>query len=865
VDGNEGKPAPPGADAGAPTETSAPDAPSRPDPDSPGSPESEPTATTTPDTGDAATPTTTRTPAEAPTPATAAAGSGPTPLDPPTGEAATPTNPATPGSSSATAAGSNGPNPPGSPGGPGRTTASYTGPTTPASAPADAAAGNRPATGSPDAAPAGADADSDEGTPTEPATDPGNGKSAAAAAAGAGTEQSEETPETDEMAPVARGPAAPGAAVPAYGASREAQGPIFDLPDHVSRPGETAGTLVLGGAAAAEGRTTGGTPRIGGPGPAGARVTGVDEEAGKPAAEEAGGRHFSGAGARQGIGRITWPSRPSWPVLGVAVPIAVVVILLVAWAVDTAALSGQVMRNVEVAGRPVGGLGEASLPEVMTDIGDELAARPVRVTAGDQVYETTAGELGLSIDDEATSEAALDAGRSDPLFVRPFSWLGSFFSPRQVDVRYSVMQSQVQAKMTELQGADLTAPQAPTIQLTGPDFVAVPGVPGQGIDTADVAEQLPLRAAETPEGTIEIETELVPISPPYTDEDAQELADRANEMTANGLGLTAGETTVQVDPQTVRSWIGATTVNGPLDLAINPDKVNADLIGLFSGVSAAAVNASFDVQNGVPVVIPSRQGVACCGPTSPDVVWQALLDQQSPAALEVQVTEPELTTEEAQGLGITQAVGGNNAWRNGGPTTAGPGFTTYYDAGQPRVTNIHRIADLVRGAVIMPGDTFSVNNYVGPRTAAKGFVLAGAIRDGVHQDEIGGGVSQFATTTFNAAYFAGLDILTYQAHTESFSRYPPGREATMGYPSPDLRIRNNTPYGILIWPTYTASSLTVTLYSTPWATGEQTGISESMSGACRNVTTTRTRTFPDGHTENDTFRATYRPGEGQFC
>jgi hypothetical protein len=57
----------------------------------------------------------------------------------------------------------------------------------------------------------------------------------------------------------------------------------------------------------------------------------------------------------------------------------------------------------------------------------------------------------------------------------------------------------------------------------------------------------------------------------------------------------------------------------------------------------------------------------------------------------------------------------------------------------------------------------------------------------------------------------------------------------------------------------------VTLYSSPYATAEQTGISESMSGRCRVVTTTRTRTYPNGETETDTFRATYRPGEDQDC
>jgi vancomycin resistance protein YoaR len=87
----------------------------------------------------------------------------------------------------------------------------------------------------------------------------------------------------------------------------------------------------------------------------------------------------------------------------------------------------------------------------------------------------------------------------------------------------------------------------------------------------------------------------------------------------------------------------------------------------------------------------------------------------------------------------------------------------------------------------------------------------------------------------------------------------------MGHPAPDLQITNDTPYGVMIWTSYTDSSITVTLYSTPYATAEQTGISESPNGACTNVSTTRTRTYPDGRTETDTFRATYRPGEGETC
>jgi hypothetical protein len=69
----------------------------------------------------------------------------------------------------------------------------------------------------------------------------------------------------------------------------------------------------------------------------------------------------------------------------------------------------------------------------------------------------------------------------------------------------------------------------------------------------------------------------------------------------------------------------------------------------------------------------------------------------------------------------------------------------------------------------------------------------------------------------------------------------------------------------MIWTSYTQSSLTITLYSTSYAHAEQTAITESKSGSCTVVTTTRTTTYPDGTKKADKFRATYRPGEGLHC
>jgi vancomycin resistance protein YoaR len=558
-----------------------------------------------------------------------------------------------------------------------------------------------------------------------------------------------------------------------------------------------------------------------------------------------------------------------------AVPVLAVLLVVAGWGVDQAASSGQALRNIDIAGRAVGGLDEATVRATVARLADEQDRWPVTIRSGEAAYESTAADLGITVDRDATVAAVLDAGRDGSQALRPFRWAGSFVHSHEVQVRYSADLLRTAMTLEAVQGADRTAPVEPTMQLSDNGFVLAPGQPGRGLAPGRVAAQLldamASRSDDLPDSASDeplvLDGEPVALPTTYDDADVQLLADQANAMTAAGLTITAGPAQVTVPAGQLRPWIRLATSGDQLQLAIDSEAALAALPEAVGSVGETAVNATVTLDGtGAPVVVPSRNGVACCQDDSATRIWDALQNGQSEVELDIREMEPEWTTEEVQAWGITQPVGGNRGWQSGheieGPA---PGFTTYHDCCASRVTNIHRLADLVRGAVIPPGGDFSINDYVGPRTADDGFVLAGAIADGRHVEEIGGGVSQFATTTFNAAYFAGLDIVSYQAHSEYFSRYPRGREATMGYPLPDLAIHNNTPYGILIWTSYTGTSLTVTLYSTPYATAEQTGISESSYGACRNVSTTRTRTFPDGTTTTDTFRATYRPGEGRTC
>jgi vancomycin resistance protein YoaR len=116
--------------------------------------------------------------------------------------------------------------------------------------------------------------------------------------------------------------------------------------------------------------------------------------------------------------------------------------------------------------------------------------------------------------------------------------------------------------------------------------------------------------------------------------------------------------------------------------------------------------------------------------------------------------------------------------------------------------------------LVLPGKEFSLNRAVGERTEERGFAAGFIIDDGQLAVDFGGGVSQLATTTFNAAYFAGLDLVEHHAHSFYISRYPEGREATVAWGFKDLRFRNDSPQGIFVTTSWTTGSVTVRIYGT---------------------------------------------------
>src|SRR5690606_30864833 len=130
--------------------------------------------------------------------------------------------------------------------------------------------------------------------------------------------------------------------------------------------------------------------------------------------------------------------------------------------------------------------------------------------------------------------------------------------------------------------------------------------------------------------------------------------------------------------------------------------------------------------------------------------------------------------------------------------------------------NLALAAERITGTLLLPGETFSLVETVGPISAANGYRGAPVVVDGRLTDGVGGGMSQVATTTYNAAFLAGLEDVEHTPHSYWFSRYPEGREATVYEGVLDLKFRNTTPYGVLMQAWLADGRLHVATWSTPY-------------------------------------------------
>ena len=497
---------------------------------------------------------------------------------------------------------------------------------------------------------------------------------------------------------------------------------------------------------------------------------------------------------------------------GVVLVVVVVLALLVGggWAGAYAFAGDKLPNGTTVAGVEIGGLTPAAARRRLEDRLSNRVAEPITVTAGGRSTRVEPADAGVTVDYAATVQEAGAARSWDPRDL----W-DHYTGGGRVDPVIDVDEPAFQRAKTALDRALGTPAKDGTVTLGHGGVHATRAITGAEVDGDELREGLVAAATSTSRA---LDLEVGDVQPDIDDTDVQQAVDSfANPAMSGPVTLVFGRSPVVLRPTDFGGAIAMTPQDGTLHPTIDAGALGALVKAGIAQRADAPVDGTVRLVKGKPRVVPAKPGVSF-DPEQVASTFQALLTKpagQRQAAVTATVAEPAVSTAEAQSWKITEKVST---------------FTTYFPYAAYRNTNIGRAAQLVNGTILKPGDTFSLNKTVGERTRQNGFTDGWTIQNGVFYSDLGGGVSQMATTTFNAMFFAGLKDVEHKPHSLYISRYPVGREATVAWGSVDLRFTDDTPYGVLIHTSFTPAtpssqgSVTVSMWSTKtWDITTRTG------------------------------------------
>ena len=531
----------------------------------------------------------------------------------------------------------------------------------------------------------------------------------------------------------------------------------------------------------------------------------------------------------------------------------------------------KVPRNTTVSGVRIGGhpQGEAA-QRLEAGLADKVA-RDIATTVDGTPVAIDPAEVGLQVDYEASVAEAGGEVSWDPVRLWNYFTGGDAFEA-ETTVDDAAFAAYV-AGLDEQYGA--TARDG-SVAFDGNRVVRTEARTGKALDPATTLDAL--RVAFLEDTPAPVELEMADVAPDVDAGDVQEALDTfASPAVAAPVTLSFEGSTIKLFPGDYTAALSLVPTDGELVPTLDAAKL-AEVVGT-KVTTGAPVDATVALVGGRPQVVPARPGVTF-DPAELEAGFLGAVAKpqgERTLALTAQVARPAFTTKDARALRVNEQVST---------------FTTYFPYAEYRNVNIGRAAEIVDGTLLKPGETFSLNGIVGERTEANGFTKGYVISDGILVQDLGGGVSQMATTLFNAMFFAGLEDVEHKPHSFYIDRYPVGREATVAWGAVDLRFRNDTPYGVLVDTSFTNSTpsssgaVTVTMYSTPWwdietTTGERYNLTQPETRRINDLTCHPNTGFggfdidvvryftPVGENTEDradeTFSTTYTPSDTVIC
>ena len=580
---------------------------------------------------------------------------------------------------------------------------------------------------------------------------------------------------------------------------------------------------------------------------------------------------------REALAELLHGRRPS---RGVLAGIIGAGLLVLVWGGAAVATTQHIFAGSTVSGIDVGDMSPDEARQLVADqVGAELA-QPVVLSVNDSTDTLVPAESGVTVD------AAASISRLIGPTINPVTIIKRL-SGTDVGAVTAVDSGELTNALNARLGTLATGTADAVVTLEGATPVVTPGANGTGMDVDASVKAL---SAGWPLGQAEITLVEGTARPAITDDDATTFVDSvltpllSDSLTVTAAGTTAEKTAagkqVVLSPDQIADLTTISTDDGELSAVLDSQRLHDAIIDATGPIETEPTNAGWTIDGSAGGAAGARPQYVSPSPgegIDMDALTQQLMDAGTTGttsadrtvALTLITTQPEITTPEAD-WGIVEVTGE---------------FATPFSSEPGRDQNLIRGAEQMNGQIVMPGETFSVEQALGPVDYEHGFTDAGVISNGQHVDALGGGLSQIGTTMFNVGFEAGMDDVEHHPHSYYFDRYPAGREATLWTGQKDVKFANSTPYAVLIQAWVADGEVHTRIWSTHYYDVSITSsdrynyrpvqtITRPAGAGCQaysggnpgfDITVTRTRTAPDRAVPDDVLTTTYDADNNIAC
>lgn len=482
---------------------------------------------------------------------------------------------------------------------------------------------------------------------------------------------------------------------------------------------------------------------------------------------------------------------------------SVVFILLLGFIIDSALYYNKVHAGVTVSGHSLSGLTRDEATAALRTLVNEAAEKPIALTSGGREWPLLPTEVDTKIDVVGAVRDAMAVTRKSNFLVDGFRRFILYFTDRDVPLSGTVDDGKLDAFLQGVARQVEVPPVEPGLVVNGATITPVEGRNGRVVDMPALRAELEALLLTLHSTTVDIP--MVNKEPTLRADDTQQAVAQVRRMIAAPVTLVQGDRTWTLSAEQVGAYLDFTAEqkNGVAVLVpfLSATKMQPFFDDVADAVYRKPVNASFKGDGEQAWVVPAENGRKLDRQKTAEALTEAALKTSARSAKVVfTVIEPDRTTAEAEAMGITTKLAS---------------FTTKWEGTKDRQTNVRITTQYASNVLLAPGEIYDFDKQVGPRTEARGYKMAPGITAGELEDQLGGGICQVSTTLFNAALFAGLEIVERKNHSIYIDHYPKGRDATVSADGPNMRFRNDTDHYILVRGASDGITTTFVIYGTP--------------------------------------------------